>query len=297
MAGSAEMKSDSSVASVNSVANTDVHRVVGGSTTFSTDFLAIEEPLEIRLGTSTNGKYTHKALSITMRTPGDDAALAAGLLFTEGIISNRADISSIRHCGRSADGRELQNTIVVELSTDVTVDVKRIERNFYTTSSCGVCGKSSIEALRTGVKPLAVDVPASIDPELLRGLPAKLVAAQAGFARTGGLHASILFDRNGSMTAIAEDVGRHNALDKVIGTAFLEGKLPLSETVLLVSGRASFELVQKALMAGIPVLAAIGAPSSLAVDLAAEYGMTLVGFLNDKRFNIYSGPQRISSVT
>jgi FdhD protein len=294
MAGPAEMKFDSSVASVNSLAETDVHRVVGGSTALSTDILAVEEPLEIRLGTSQNGKSTHKALSITMRTPGEDAALAAGFLFTEGIVSNSADIAEIRHCGRSADGRDLQNTIVVELASGVEVDAKRIERNFYTTSSCGVCGKSSIEALRTGVKPLA-GVPAAIEPAFLRGLPAKLAAAQAGFAKTGGLHASILFDRNGTMTAIAEDVGRHNALDKVIGTAFLEDNLPLSETVLLVSGRASFELVQKALMAGIPVLAAIGAPSSLAVELAAEYGMTLVGFLSDTRFNIYSGPHRISS--
>jgi FdhD protein len=182
---------------------------------------------------------------------------------------------------------------LVELADDVAVDLKRLERNFYTTSSCGVCGKSSIEALHTGVKRIdRADFP-QIMAETLHSLPTLLRSSQSIFDTTGGLHASALFSGRGELDIVREDVGRHNALDKVIGAKLMTGTLPLSETVLLVSGRASFELVQKALMAGIPILAAVGAPSSLAVELAEEFGMTLVGFVRDDGFNVYSGQQRI----
>jgi FdhD protein len=228
-----------------------------------------------------------------MRTPGADYELAAGFLFTEGIVAGRDQITDIRNCGRPAPGKELINTILVELADDVAVDLKRLERNFYTTSSCGVCGKSSIEALHTGVKrTYKADLP-QITSEILHSLPMLLRSSQSIFDTTGGLHASALFSGRGELDIVREDVGRHNALDKVIGAKLMTGTLPLSETVLLVSGRASFELVQKALMAGIPILAAVGAPSSLAVELAGEFGMTLVGFVRDDSFNVYSGQQRI----
>lgn len=257
------------------------------------DCLAVEEPLEIRLGFPDG---THKAISITMRTPGQDGELAAGFLFTEGIINSPDQIKQIRHCGlKIGSGKGTldrasalnSNTIRVDLSDSIDLDLKRLERSFYTTSSCGVCGKSSIEALATGVKQIEND--AKINADLIHWLPQKLRDAQAVFETTGGLHASALFDFEGALDIVREDVGRHNALDKVIGAKFLEGKLPLSNKILLVSGRASFELVQKALMAGMPILAAVGAPSSLAVELAAEYGMTLLGFVRDGRFNIYCG--------
>lgn len=246
------------------------------------DVLAVEEPLEIRLGFPDG---THKAISITMRTPGDDGELAAGFLFTEGIISSPDQIEQIRHCG---DGT---NTIRVDLHDCLDLDLKRLDRNFYTTSSCGVCGKASIEALATGVKRTESDT--KVTPDVIHSLPLRLREAQSVFDTTGGLHASALFEADGGLDIVREDVGRHNALDKVIGAKFLASKTPISNNLLLVSGRASFELVQKALMAGIPILAAVGAPSSLAVELAREYGMTLIGFVRDDRFNIYCGMERV----
>jgi FdhD protein len=227
-----------------------------------------------------------------MRTPGADNELAAGFLFTEGIVHGRKQIVNVRHCGPGSPDKHLNNTVVVELADGVDLDLKPLERNFYTTSSCGVCGKSSIEALRTGAAPLDAGE-LTISAEILKRLPAILRDSQAVFDQTGGLHASALFDHEGELDIVREDVGRHNALDKVIGAKFLHGQLPLSDRILLVSGRASFELVQKALMAGIPVLAAVGAPSSLAVELAEEFGMTLVGFVRDGTFNIYTGAKRI----
>ncbi len=256
------------------------------------DFLAVEEPLEIRLGLPGGGKIDHRAISITMRTPGADIELAAGFLFTEGILNDPQQIAKIRHCSIPAKDKNVQNTVVVELNTGVDVDFKRLERNFYTTSSCGVCGKSSIEALHTGVQTVNSNG-FSVKHELIHKLPDILRRSQEVFEQTGGLHASALFNVRGELEIVREDVGRHNALDKVIGAKFLAGEIPLSNRILLVSGRASFELVQKALMAGIPVLAAVGAPSSLAVELAAEFGMTLVGFVRDDRFNIYTGEERI----
>jgi FdhD protein len=237
-----------------------------------------------------------------MRTPGDDGELAAGFLFTEGILRSADQIKQIRHCGLkigmgagALDRASAlnSNTIRVDLEDGIEIDFKRLERNFYTTSSCGVCGKSSIEALRTDVKRLADLETPKIDIELIHALPEKLRASQDVFDQTGGLHASALFSRDGELEIVREDVGRHNALDKVIGAKFLTGELPLSENILLVSGRASFELVQKALMAGIPILVAVGAPSSLAVELAAEFGMTLAGFVRDESFNVYTGTSRI----
>src|SRR5687768_439331 len=225
-----------------------------------------------------------------MRTPGDDAELAAGFLFTEGIIGSRDQIENIRNCGPGG------NTIVVELAEGVDLDMKRLERHFYTSSSCGVCGKSSIEALHTGARKIEGRKFPVIDPSVVRRMPGELRRAQSTFDVTGGLHASALFKSDGSIDVVREDVGRHNALDKVIGAKLLCGEVPLSDRALLVSGRASFELVQKALMAGIPVLAAVGAPSSLAVEMAREFGMTLIGFVRDDRFNIYCGEERISQV-
>jgi FdhD protein len=236
-----------------------------------------------------------------MRTPGEDAELASGFLFTEGIIRSADEIKEIRHCGLKI-GRQSNlidraaalnsNTIRVDLADGVAVELKNLERHFYTTSSCGVCGKSSIEALHTNASKLAAD-DLKIDPETIHSLPVQLRGSQSIFDQTGGLHASALFTVNGELDIVREDVGRHNALDKVIGAKLLAGELPLSNKILLVSGRASFELVQKAVMAGIPILAAVGAPSSLAVELAKEFGMTLIGFVRDESFNVYSGNARV----
>lgn len=262
------------------------------------DRLATEEPLEIRLGFP-DGK--HRAISITMRTPGDDAELAAGFLFTEGIIKTPEQIKQIRHCGLKigkANGTLDRaaalnsNTIRVDLNEDSLVDLKKLERHFYTTSSCGVCGKSSIEALKTTAERLP-DSDLVVSSDVIGSLPDSLRAVQGIFEQTGGLHASALFGRNGDLDLVREDVGRHNALDKVIGRKFLDGELPLTDNILLVSGRASFELVQKAAMAGISVFAAVGAPSSLAVELAGEFNITLLGFVRDGSFNIYTGEKRV----
>jgi FdhD protein len=276
--------------SASGFAKTIITRYSGLSgTETETDLLAVEEPLEIRL--QLPGVSKHKAISITMRTPGDDFDLAAGFLFTEGIITGPAQVSKIRYCGLPAAGKNINNTLVAELAEGVDIDLKRLERHFYTTSSCGVCGKSSIEALHTGVEKVETD--SKFKSVVIHTLPNTLRGAQAVFERTGGLHASALFDAEGNLDILREDVGRHNALDKVIGAKFMTGETPLNDRILLVSGRASFELVQKALMAGIPVLAAVGAPSSLAVELAGEFGMTLIGFVRDGRFNIYTGAERI----
>jgi FdhD protein len=276
------------VASSQAFSRTAVRRVNGGPADEQfDDLLAVEEPLEIRLGFREEGKPTHRAISITMRTPGDDAELAAGFLFTEGILRSPNEILQVRHCGlkiRAGKGAIERasalnsNTIRVDLRDDIEVDLKRLERHFYTSSSCGVCGKSSIKAVGTGVAKLP-ETGFIVSRDVIHQLPEMLRRAQSVFDETGGLHASGLFTADGRLDAICEDVGRHNALDKVIGGKFLAGDIPLSDRILMVSGRASFELVQKALMAGIPILAAVGAPSSLAVELAREFGMTLIGFV------------------
>ncbi len=258
-----------------------------------TDTLAIEEPLEIRLGfAGEDGGFRHQAVSVTMRTPGNDFELAAGFLFTEGVLSAKSQISSIKHCG-ARFGR-LKNTVRVDLEPGVRINLKKIERNFYTTSSCGVCGKSSIEALETGAKRIKRSDYPQVAPAAIYRLPEKLRRAQKVFDHTGGLHAAALADARGNLIELREDVGRHNAVDKLIGAKFLADEIALlADKILFLSGRASFELVQKAVMARIPVIAAVGAPSSLAVDAAAEFGVTLLGFVRENRFNIYTGFERI----
>jgi FdhD protein len=257
------------------------------------DLVATEEPFEIRLGYSRrDGSRAEEPVSITMRTPGHDEDLAVGFLFTEGIIRARSDVRGVVARGqRAVDG--LINVVRVELAPGVEVDFKRLERNFYMTSSCGVCGKASIDAVAVQGQ---YDVGAAdfrMTGAALGRIPAALKAKQAVFEQTGGLHASGLFDAAGEIGALREDVGRHNALDKLIGQALMRGEVPLQSRGVIVSGRASFELMQKAKMAGVPLVAAVGAPSSLAVELAREFGITLVGFLKSDRFNVYSRPDRI----
>jgi FdhD protein len=259
-----------------------------------TDNLAIEEPLEIRLAYGPLLNRTVKNISVTMRTPGNDAELATGFLFTEGIIKSVTDVIAVDH-NTIACSENKKNTIQADLKEDITPHLQSSERNFYTTSSCGVCGKGSISAIRTVHQLAQQHEDWQIDNELLHQLPLALQEHQAVFADTGGLHASALFTLDGKLLLLREDVGRHNALDKLIGAALNAGMLPLSKSILLLSGRASFELIQKAAAAGIMLVAAVGAPSSLAVELAQEFGITLVGFLRNHRFNIYSAPQRILS--
>jgi FdhD protein len=253
------------------------------------DLLAVEEPLEIRVGGS--------SLSITMRTPGHDFDLAAGFLVSEGVVAHPGDIAAIRHCaGVDSEGENTFNVLDVTLAHGVSAPDPSLERNFYMTSSCGLCGKASIDAVRTrSHHPVEAD-DLVLDAELLATFPDRLRAGQDVFDKTGGLHAAALFDgRTGEMLVLREDVGRHNAVDKVIGWAHGQGMLPLTGMVLQVSGRASFELTQKASMAGIPVLAAVSAPSSLAVDLARELGMTLVGFSRGTSMVVYAGEHRIDA--
>ena len=275
------------------VATLPVHRVRSADVRADEDRLAVEEPLEIRLQYEEDGAPRLRQIAITMRTPGHDAELAVGFLVGEGILKSAADVAGTQHCPIT-EAQTSHNVLTVRLAPGVTFDPRRIERNFYTTSSCGVCGKTSLEALEvTGCPVLPAGHP-RLDPSVVHGLPATLRAAQDVFEQTGGLHAAALFTPAGALLRVREDVGRHNAVDKLVGSFFLEDRLPLSDGVLLVSGRASFELAQKALMAGIPILAAVSAPSSLAVGLAAEFGMTLLGFVRDDRFNVYTAPDRIA---
>ncbi|WP_026065751.1 formate dehydrogenase accessory sulfurtransferase FdhD [Actinoalloteichus spitiensis] len=254
------------------------------------DALAAEEPLELRVGGG--------ALAVTMRTPGHDVELAHGFLLTEGVIGSREDIASARYCDAAGpDGRNTYNVLDLALAEGVPAPDHGVERNFYTTSSCGVCGKAALDAirLRTRFTPEHDDV--RVDVSVLTSLPDTLRAAQRVFDSTGGLHAAGLFTSEGTLVVCREDVGRHNAVDKVLGWALLEGRVPARGHVLMVSGRASFELVQKAAMAGVPVLAAVSAPSSLAVDLATEQGMTLVGFLRGPSMNVYSAAHRLTGAS
>lgn len=275
-----------------------VIRIRDGAVTERPDTLVAEEPLEIRL----NGK----PLAITMRTPGDDFALAAGFLVSEGVLGSADDLQSIVYCAGATmgvppgpsgtgGGSNTYNVVDVKSAPGLVLPDINLERNVYTTSSCGLCGKASLDAVRTTARfPIADTPPVRLGTGLLACLPDRLRAAQRVFDRTGGLHAAALFSEDGELLDIREDVGRHNAVDKLVGRALQDGRLPLSRAVLLVSGRASFELVQKAVMAGIPMLAAVSAPSSLAVDLAAETGLTLVGFLRGSSMNVYAGEHRIA---
>jgi len=258
----------------------------GAEPSVDTDELAGEEPLEIRVG--------GVAVAVTMRTPGDDFDLVAGFALSEGLIARAADLAALRYCaGADADGRNTYNVIDLVFSDDAARPAPTIGRNFYTSSSCGVCGKASIDAVRVRSRFDVSSDDVVVGPALLAALPGRLRAAQKVFASTGGLHAAGLFDAAGAMLVLREDVGRHNAVDKVIGSAVREDRLPLSGKVLMVSGRASFELVQKAYVAGIPVLAAVSAPSTLAVEFAESVGLTLVGFLRGSSMNVYTGAARV----
>ena len=259
----------------------------------ASDLLAAEEPLEIRVGYGADGQRQHRTLSVTMRTPGHDAELAAGFLLTEGLIHGPADLLGVIPCPDVQKAEEAGNVVRAELAAHVPVDFSAMERHFYTSSSCGVCGKTSIDAVRTASCPVLPAAGPHLAYETVHQLPARLRAAQAGFEQTGGQHAAALFTPAGELLLLREDVGRHNALDKLIGAALLAGWLPLHRHVLLVSGRASFELVQKAAAAGLGVLAAVGAPSSLAVQAAESFGMTVLGFVRHERFNIYSHGWRL----
>jgi FdhD protein len=256
-----------------------IGRVEGCAASRADDLLAVEEALEIRLGS--------RSLTITMRTPGNDFELAAGFLHAEGMLQ---DISQIRRMGRPSDGSA--DVVVVELDGEPQAPVQA-QRNFVMTSACGVCGKASLEDLEANTCPILPPDDIHLSPEIIHGLPDSLRSAQSIFESTGGLHAAARFDLRGKLQCLREDVGRHNAVDKLVGAALLERRMPMSTSLLLVSGRASFELVQKALMAGIPMMAAVGAPSSLAVATAERSGMTLIGFLRNGRFNVYSGSHRI----
>ena len=257
------------------------------------DVLAIEEPLEIRMTYGPSDKRITKNISVTMRTPGNDMELACGFLFTEGIIQSFSQIESIAHFNSLLNP---ENIVVASIKPEVVFDLSKLDRNFYTTSSCGVCGKASINAVKTtGAQHQNTDTDGlKVNSELIHQLPDILRKKQDVFESTGGLHASALFDTSGNLMMLREDVGRHNALDKLIGAALESGIVPLSQHILLLSGRASFELIQKAAMAGIQIVAAVGAPSSLAVEMAEDFNITLIGFLRNGRFNIYSGAQRLA---
>jgi len=265
-----------------------VRRYPGGSEV--DDPVVIEEPLEIVLEFGVADQRQQKTIAITMRTPGDDVSLAAGFLFTEGVVSHANDLLAIK----SVPGKD--NAVLISLAESLQPDWLRLERNFYTTSSCGVCGKTSLDAIEA-VAPFEIDSAApgfSLSAEQLSKLPQYLAELQTTYESTGGIHAAALFDADGHLLDVAEDVGRHNAVDKLIGKAFLAGRLPLSDTGILLSGRAGFELVQKARMAASPLVVAIGAPSTLAIDLAWESGMTLVGFVSAQGLNVYSCPGRLN---
>jgi FdhD protein len=286
---------------------THVERFIRTEAHTAIDLLAVEEPLECQLAFGPLGKRKTKSISVTMRTPGHDFELAAGFLMTEGVIRDPSDITQISYiAGRSTLAEEPSDTeakvalpyqperniVLVELEPDVSVSLANLERNFYTTSSCGICGKASLLALRTVCPPRAANE-FHVTAEILYSLAARLRDAQNVFERTGGLHASGLFDSSGNLLSSREDVGRHNAVDKLLGAEFLADRTPLRDRLLLLSGRASFELLQKALMGGIPMVVSVGAPSSLAVQVAKDFDITLVGFLRADHFNVYHGANRI----
>lgn len=265
-----------------------VEKVRAGGRARQNDVVVVEEPLEIRIDLP-GAEGEGRPISVTMRTPGQDMELALGFLYGEGLIRDRGAVRGARHCGPTG------NVVRVELRAEADFDFRRLERNFYTTSSCGVCGKASIEAVTGNLLVRRIEARWNVAASVLLDLPRKLRAAQASFEVTGGLHAVGLFTHVGDLVSVHEDVGRHNAFDKLVGSRLLADALPLSDSIVLLSGRASFELVQKAGAAGVPVLAAIGAPSSLAIDLAQTAGITLVAFLRDGAFNVYTHGERVST--
>ncbi|BAZ32110.1 formate dehydrogenase family accessory protein FdhD [Cylindrospermum sp. NIES-4074] len=253
------------------------------------DHLTTEEPLEIRLVSP------NRTIAVTMRSPGADFELAAGFLYSEGVISCREDIQRINYCvDKSVDGEQRYNIVNVELREGLSPDLQPLERHFFTSSACGVCGKASLEALRLRCSPV-ITPNLKVTPETIYSLPQQLRAGQNIFTATGGLHAAAVFDAQGQLLNLKEDVGRHNALDKLIGAALLADELPLNNHIVMVSGRSSFEILQKSTTAGVPIVCSVSAPSSLAVSVAQEFGITLIGFLRGERFNIYTGYERIST--
>jgi len=282
-------KPDTKKARRGSKAKVRVRVVEEGRARVRPDALATEEPMEIRL-ISGDARQT---VAVTMRTPGADFELAAGFLYGEGIVSSPEDIRRISYCvDADIDAEQQYNIVNVELRGGRSYDLRPLERHFYTTSACGVCGKASLEQLELRGCSMIPPGP-EVSPEVIYALPEKLREAQGLFDATGGLHAAALFDREGELVALREDVGRHNATDKLIGWALLEGRLPLTDHIVMVSGRSSFEILQKCLTAGVPIVCAISAPSSLAVDVARQFGITLIGFLRGNRFNVYSGHERV----
>jgi len=271
-----------------------VTRVTGNQRETATDVVAGEEPMEIRLSIPQEDGVFSRSLSVTMRTPGDDFELAAGFLFTEGVVSAPRDIERIDYTSEGKKDQE-GNVVTVSLRRGVQLDPQRLLRHFYVTSSCGVCGKTSLDAVRVVVPHELHRGAPKVSSATVNSLPDTLRKEQSLFARTGGLHAAGLFSPKGTLIALREDVGRHNAVDKLVGEQFLKGGVPLSGSVLQVSGRGGFEIVQKAIVAGIPILSAVGAPSSLAVDLAREFDMSLFGFVRESRFNVYSDAGRLTA--
>ena len=278
-----------------SVSSVSIDRIMDGKRNKSPDLLAREEPLEIRLSSGKGSSRIQRAVSVTMRTPGHDFELAIGFLFSEGIIPNYSVVSGIRYCINKETGEEETNIIRVELDEDFELEWKS-DRNFYTSSSCGVCGKASIEAIQTNSSCKRFDDDQlTFSAELIMSLPEKLRKEQVIFEHTGGLHAVALFNSKGELLIMREDVGRHNAMDKVIGAKLIQNKTEFSDCITLLSGRASFELIQKAVMAEFKVIAAIGAPSSLAVSLAESFNLSIVGFVKADRLNVYNDSSRIHS--
>jgi FdhD protein len=271
----------------------EIHRVESGRMTKMRDTLAVEEPLEIRVIYGPESDRKTRTLAVTMRTPGHDYELATGFLISEGVISESDSVIACRHVIPVSNRHPFSSVVEIELATHVRFELSKLQRNFYTTSSCGVCGKASLDAIREdNVKSVTANF--TIPASMIGGLPAVLRRQQKLFAATGGIHAAGLVDRFGQWIEVREDVGRHNAVDKLIGSQYQAGKFPASERVLVLSGRASFELMQKALLASIPIVVAVGAPSSLAVELASEFGQTLIGFTSEKRFNVYCGESRVA---
>lgn len=268
-----------------------VFRLVEGELKNKKDVVAVEEPLEIRIEYAIDGLLKRAPISITMRTPGEDFELAVGFLHGEGIIQAKEDVREVSYC--QGDQPQTYNIVLVKLASKVSFDPEVLARNFYTTSSCGVCGKASLEAIDLKGCEKITDVDLQVSSDVLRRLPSILREKQGLFERTGGIHAAGLFTQSGECISIREDVGRHNAVDKVVGQAFLKSMIPLDRHILVVSGRTSFEIMQKALVARVSTIAAVGAPSSLAVDLAKKFGMTLLGFTKADGFNVYAGSRRI----
>ncbi len=272
------------------ISGVTVSRIDGETQSSQQDIVAVEEPLEIRIGYGSDTR-DQKSIAVTMRTPGHDFELALGFLFSEGIIDHLSDVENVHYCEDVGKQDEKENVVRVELARHIIPDFEKLERNFYMTSSCGVCGKSSIEAIEVSCE--KINESSITDRQVIFGLIDEMEKKQHLFGATGGIHASGLFNLKGNLMLVREDIGRHNALDKIIGARFLKKDIPIISSLLVLSGRAGFELVQKSIRAQIPILVSVGAPSSLSVELAQEFNLTLIGFLKGKKLNIYSGKERI----